>query len=76
MRQGVILSALLFAVYLADIIQSVNIEHHGCLLGIQKNNIQAYADDVAVCCPNSSGLSKLLQVFTQKAKDHDLVIKI
>ena len=46
--QGGILSAVLFAIYFEDILQSVNIEQYGCLLGIQKIFIKAYADDVVI----------------------------
>ena len=73
-RQGGVLSALLFAVYLEDILEAVNRERPGCYLGIQKMNIQAYADDIVLYCPTSSGLRELLQIFARKVNEHELVI--
>ena len=74
MDQGGVLSALLFAVYLEDIFEAVDRERPGCYLGIQKMNTQAYADDIILYSPTSSGLRELLQIFARKINEHELVI--
>ena len=76
MRQGGILSAHLFSIYIDSILTDISKEPYGCYLGINKVNIQAYADDLAIFCPSATGLRKLLLKFETLSNAHDLVINI
>ena len=59
-RQGGILSAFLFCVYLDDILGYLKKCKHGCKLGINLINCIAYADDVVLIAPTTTGLQHLL----------------
>ena len=45
-RQGGVLSAFLFSLYLDDILTEISAMPVGFRLGINKINVQAYADDI------------------------------
>ena len=75
-RQGGVLSAFLFSLYIEDILQAVANEESGCYIGIRKINVQAYADDIVIYCPTSAGLQKLLEKFWTCAREHDLVVNL
>ena len=73
-RQGGVLSAYLFNIYINSILECVSSNENGCKLGIEKRNVQAYADDIVMFCPTSSGLQELINVFTEQCIEHELVI--
>ena len=73
-RQGGVLSALLFNIYVDSILQEMLRQDHGCFLGITKINSQAYADDFVIFCPSAGGLRTLLQKFGIMARQHCLEI--
>ena len=73
-RQGGILSAHLFSIYIDQILREISEEDFGCYLGINKINVQAYADDLVIFCPTSGGLRHLISKFTVLATQHNLVI--
>ena len=59
-RQGGVLSAFLFCVYIDDILTSISQLDVGCKLGINVMNVQAYADDIVLMAPSASTLQKIL----------------
>ena len=59
-RQGGILSAYLFSIYIDEILTKVSKIKIGCTLGLNRVNIQAYADDIVLLAPSASGLQRLL----------------
>ena len=73
-RQGGILSAHLFSIYIDSILKEISNEPYGCYLGINRINIQAYADDMVIFCPSAGGLRHLLAKFSSLAYQHNLVI--
>ena len=58
-RQGGILSPLLFKIYINELLMKFNELEQGCKLGISKLNILAYADDVVIFCNTYEGLNEL-----------------
>ena len=60
LRQGGILSAYLFSFYIDEVLEKISRLGTGCFLGINKINILAYADDLVLLSPTSSGLQVLL----------------
>ena len=75
-RQGGILSAFLFCVYLDDILRSMKKYIYGCKLGINLINCIAYADDVVLMAPSATGLQHLLNHVGNKLIEANLVINV
>ena len=75
-RQGGVLSAFLFYVYIDDILTSISQLGVGCKLGINVMNVQAYADDIVLMAPSASGLQKILNRAGNLIADCDLVVNI
>jgi len=73
-RQGGILSPLLFNFYINECIAEVSLQKVGCRLCFQPANIICYADDVLLLAPSNSGLQKLLDVFSRAVEGLNLVI--
>ena len=65
-RQGGILSPLLFNVYIDSILNKISKEKIGCQIGIQKSNIIAYADDIVIMAPSMTGLKYLIDVLDEE----------
>ena len=64
-RQGAATSAYLFCVYLDDILENVDNQPMGAG--------QAYAEDVVVCCPTTSGLRRLLITLENKLNQNEFL---
>ena len=62
-RQGGILSAYFFAIYINDILEKLSLEKVGCRFGLEMSNILAYADDIVLLSPSVKGLQYLIDVF-------------
>lgn len=73
-RQGGILSTVLFNIYINDMIEKVSESSTGCKLGNRSSNIIAYADDLVLLSPSSSGLQELLNIIENEAKAIDIEI--
>ena len=73
-RQGGILSAHLFCIYIDEILLKVSKLPYACRLGISKLNIQAYADEIVVLCPSATGLKVILSVLQGLMDSHFLCI--
>ena len=59
-RQGGILSSLLFNIYIDEVIQKVSSLEIGCELIHRKLNIFGFADDLIMICPTLTGLQTIL----------------
>ncbi len=68
-RQGGILSPLLFNLYMDDL----SVELNGCVIGDSLNNHLMYADDLVILSSYSSGLQQLLRVCSNYGVQHDIV---
>ena len=73
---GGILSAYLFTFYIDEILKVVSDMPYSCKLGINKINVQAYADDIVVLSPTSTGLQKILQKLHDLLSQHELLINV
>ena len=73
-RQGGILSPLLFKLYIDDIINDVCVENVGCKFGILRMNILAYADDIVLLASSKEQLDKLYRVLEQRIGERKLLI--
>ena len=71
-RQGGVLSGLLFNIYVNSLIEKISNLNIGCKLGTVKSNIIAYADDIVLLSPTRSGLKSLLLETHTEASCMDL----
>ena len=72
-RQGSVLSAYLFVVYLDDLSIILNESGIGCyMLGFLVNHL-IYADDITLLSPSSTGLQKLINLCVDYASAHSIV---
>ena len=74
MRQGGILSPILFKLYIDDIINDVCAENVGCKLGLLRMSILAYADDIVLIAGTNDELSKLYKALETGVNERKLLI--
>ena len=72
-KQGGLLSPLLFNLYMDGLSNNLINCSIGCKLGGKSINHLAYADDICLFSPSSSGLQKMLNICESYGKSHDLV---
>ena len=68
--------AYFFNLYIDDILTSTFKTSVGCQLGLSLLNVQAYADDMILMSPTSSGLQKLLNVTSRLLDKEGLVLNV
>ena len=71
-RQGGILSPLLFNIYMDDLSRKLNKCRTGCRVGDCLINHLMYADDIVAWSPCTAGLQDLLNICTLYGLQHDL----
>lgn len=71
-RQGGILSPLLFNIYMDELSKELNKCKTGCIVGNQIINHLMYADDLVVFCPSTAGLQQMLNICTQYGRKFDI----
>ena len=75
-RQGGITSAFLFNIYNDEILRKISHEKAGCYLGINKINVQAYADDIVLISSSVSSLQKLINKMHALINEYELFINV
>ena len=73
-RQGGILSPLLFKLYIDDILYDICNSNIGCNFGILRMNIIAYADDIVLIANNENQLSEIYKILSLGMIDRKLKI--
>ena len=73
-RQCGILSAYLFNINIDSILSRFSGFNNGCILGINKVNIQAYADDIVLLSPTRQGLQFLIDQISIDFNAHCLEV--
>lgn len=72
-RQGSILSPLLFSMYFDSLSRTLNTIDVGCYFNYLYLNHLMYADDVILVCPSTHGLQKLIDACGKYGLDHDVI---
>jgi hypothetical protein len=75
-KQGGILSPLLFNCYMDDLSLQLTANHCGCHMeGVSFNHL-IYADDMCLIAPSPGGLQKLLNICNKYADSHDIIYNV
>ena len=69
-KQGGILSPILFAVYMDVLLCRLKNSGFGCNVGNKWVGSLAYADDIALLCPSKFGMQKMLDIVMSFAKEY------
>ena len=72
-KQGGIISAPLFAIYIDPLMSKLNKAKQGCYIGDICANAFAYADDIVILSPSCSALRCLIAICECFAKDYDII---
>ena len=75
-RQGGILSPMLFSPYIHDLMQGVSAAGIGCNIGGIFYKILAYADDLVLLAPTWAALQLLLNLLYELCLDIDLLCNL
>ena len=71
-KQGAILSPILYSVYTNGIFQEMRRMNIGCCIGRNYVGVLGYADDLYLMAPCIDGLQEMLKVCEKYAEDHNL----
>ena len=71
-KQGGVLSPLLFSIYIDDLLSELRVQDIGCKIGSEFCGVYGYADDVVLLSPTVSGLKSMVKTCTKYANDHDV----
>ena len=71
-KQGGVLSLLLFSVYIDDLLVELEKSGIGCYIGNRYYGVLGYADDLVLLCPTKDGLRQMIKICEKYAHDHDI----
>ena len=71
-RQGGILSPILFGIYMDELLLRLKSSKIGCHMGTHYVGAVGFADDVTLLCPTLSGIKKMILICEQFAAEYDL----
>ena len=71
-RQGGVLSPLLYCVYIDQLLVRLSQSGSGCFIGRNFVGALAYADDIVLVCPTASAMRKLLSICDAFAGEYDM----
>ena len=71
-RQGAILSALFYCIYMNDLFKILRRNKIGCWVNGEYCGIYGYSDDNFLLAPSLHGLQEMLQICEKYANDHNL----
>ena len=71
-KQGAVLSAILFCIYIDDLIKKLRKKGDGCWINQRYVGIAVYADDIVLLSPSQDGLQNMINECSDYAKKHHL----
>ena len=72
-KQGGVLSPVLFTVYLNNLLKTLKQRNIGCKIGNRYLAVFGYADDLTLLCPSLTGLKEMLNTCEPYAKDYNIL---
>lgn len=72
-KQGAVLSPILYCVYVDNLLQLLEKEGVGCHIGFQFLGALAYADDLVLIAPAASAMRTMLSICDNFARDFDVI---
>ena len=72
-KQGGVLSPILFSVYTDGLLERLQQTGVGCHMGCRFTGAPAYADDISLLAPCKSALSILISVCEDYAAEYDII---
>ena len=72
-KQGGVLSPILFAIYTDGLLLNLEKSAVGCYMGNQYTGAIAYADDITLLCPSVDGMQKMLNICESYANQFDIL---
>ena len=72
-RQGGVLSPILFSIYFDELLSRLQQQPAGCRIGGQFMGAVCYADDVTLLCPSLKGLQQMLNVCEIFGEEYNVI---
>ena len=71
-KQGAVLSAILFCIYIDDLLKELRRNGDGCWVNENFVGVIVYADDIVLLSPCIDGLQRMIDTCSRYAKSHNL----
>lgn len=71
-RQGSVLSPILFCFYMNGLFNLLKKSKNGCVIGPHYSGVFGYADDLFLICPSRGGLQEMLNITQRYAEEHNI----
>ncbi len=71
-RQGGIISPLLYTIYADELINRLEAEGIGCHIGHKYVGAPSYADDMTLVCPSVKGLQRMVDICAEYGMSYDV----
>ena len=71
-KQGAVLSAILFCIYIDDLIKELRRKREGCWINNEFVGVIVYADDIVLLAPSLDGLQNMIDTCSTYAQNHNL----
>lgn len=72
-RQGAVLSPVLFCIYFDELIQALVIAKYGCYIGLYYVGALAYADDIVLLAPSANATRNMLRICDKFGERYSVV---
>ena len=72
-KQGGVISPILFSIYIDDLLVRLSLSGVGCYIGLNFAGVLAYADDIVLLAPSPTAMRKLLAICDSYALEFDIV---
>ena len=72
-RQGAVLSPVLFCIYFDELINELQIAKYGCYIGFCFVGVLAYADDLVLLAPSASATRQMLKICDEFGERYSVV---
>ena len=71
-RQGAVLSPIIFCFYVNNLFKELRRSRSGCKIGPYYAGGHGYADDLLLLCPSRAGLQEMVDIAAKYAKEHKI----